>query len=429
VAAALAFNPGAIWAAVEARPYGLSLLVATGLLWLFGAGFLCESPRPGRRAAYAVLALLALYTQYYLGFLLAGGAAALVVAGRWHSLRDYVGWMLLVLVGFMPLLLAVPGQVSSHTGTVEPLSLAAAINYTLAGFEGLVLSTTSLGGGRAGRWLYRGTLAAVIVAANKDLLTGHRRIGSRVVALLVISLVVAGFLVGVQLLFGTWVTEARHMLFVLPAVLLLLYGVSTTGSSLRPVVVVTLLLLSSSGYALYQRYEPLAKHGDHARVAQYLGESVSEGEPILVFPGEQILALNHYFRGHGPLVPLPVPPSLTRYDLSVFVWRDREHVVRTLHDQLGSSDVCWLVTYGIEELLDLSLRSDLLEAVVESGFEVLEHREFQGGALVRQLRVRDDPKQASGIANRVPTGAGVRVPPPRGTIPRRGRSGANAGIS
>jgi mannosyltransferase len=410
IAAALAFSPAAVWAAVEARPYALSLLLATALLAVFAEGFLSDSPRPGRRATYAALGILALYTQYYLGFLLAGGAAALVILGRWRALRDYSGWMLLVGGAFVPLLLTVPGQVASHTDTVQPSSLSEALNSTLARLEDLLLSTASLAGGRAGRWLYRGALAAVILVAHRDLLAGRWKMQPPVVALLVISLVLLGSAFGVQLLLGTQVVAQRHMLFALPALLLLLYAAAAAGGSSRPVALATLLLLSSAGWALHVRYEPLAKHGDHARVAEYLVAAEAEGEPIFVFPGEQALALEHYYGGRNEIVALPAPASLTRYDPRDFAWRDRDHVVRMLHRRVAASETGWLITYGIEQCLDVPFRSELLEAVVESDFEILERRPFHADALLRHLRRRGDPEER-GLRISPPAGRGAREAP------------------
>ena len=78
VAAALvAVNPMLVWFSQEARAYALLVLLAAlaTLLWLRAL----ERPRPGRAAAWSVVAALAVATHYYAIFLVAPQAVWLVV--------------------------------------------------------------------------------------------------------------------------------------------------------------------------------------------------------------------------------------------------------------------------------------------------------------------------------------------------------------
>jgi hypothetical protein len=175
-----------------------------------------------------------------------------------------------------------------------------------------------------------------------------------------------------------------------------LYGLAA-GGPVWPVAVLTLLLTSSGGWALHSRFGSLAKHGDHARVGAFLTEADARGEAIYVFPGEQVLALNHYYEGRGEIHAVPAPPSTSRYDPSRNAWRSREQVEEAFQG-VGTGETCWLVTYGIEQQVGVPLRSDWLESVVASDFRVVESPPFHAGAVVRGLRRRADP--AAGLVER-----------------------------
>lgn len=82
----LALNPVLVWAAFTTRGYALAALLSTALLALGHRAFLAGPARPRAVVLYALVALAALHTQYYLGFLLAGFGAALLVTGRWRAL-------------------------------------------------------------------------------------------------------------------------------------------------------------------------------------------------------------------------------------------------------------------------------------------------------------------------------------------------------
>jgi mannosyltransferase len=76
-AALVAVNPMLVWFSQEARAYALLVLLAAiaALLWLRAL----ERPRPGRAAAWSIVAALALATHYYAVFVVAPMALWLVV--------------------------------------------------------------------------------------------------------------------------------------------------------------------------------------------------------------------------------------------------------------------------------------------------------------------------------------------------------------
>jgi hypothetical protein len=113
-AAAVAFNPFLIYAAVEIRVYAMVILLSALLLLVFFKGYLDPDARPASRIWYGILAASALYTQYYMGFLLVANAVALLILKRWLRLRIYLVQMLAVAAYSAPLLFIIPDQVSSE---------------------------------------------------------------------------------------------------------------------------------------------------------------------------------------------------------------------------------------------------------------------------------------------------------------------------
>ena len=52
------------------RVYALVMLIGAVLIWTFVESFFVDRPKRAALVSYAVVALLGLYTQYYVGFLL-----------------------------------------------------------------------------------------------------------------------------------------------------------------------------------------------------------------------------------------------------------------------------------------------------------------------------------------------------------------------
>ena len=87
VAAVVACSPFVVWAAVELRVYALIVLMSALLLRTFFDAFMEENPGKGAAIAYAVCVAVALYTQYYLAFLVAAQGATLLFYNRRAILR------------------------------------------------------------------------------------------------------------------------------------------------------------------------------------------------------------------------------------------------------------------------------------------------------------------------------------------------------
>jgi mannosyltransferase len=108
-AALLAVSPLLSWYAVDARAYGLLVLVALLSVWALGAAI--EAPSRKRLALWALAAAAAIWTHWFAGFLVLGEALALL----WLR-RD--AWRGVLLAGGAALLAVVPliGLLRDQTG-------------------------------------------------------------------------------------------------------------------------------------------------------------------------------------------------------------------------------------------------------------------------------------------------------------------------
>ncbi|MGE3468319.1 MAG: glycosyltransferase family 39 protein, partial [Pyrinomonadaceae bacterium] len=102
-AAFFALHPYLFWASTEIRVYSLVILLSVALIAAFLDAFWDED-KPGTwpTLKFALLAIAALYTNYYLGGMLAALMLPLVLFRRWRSAAIYVGTMAAVGLAFLP---------------------------------------------------------------------------------------------------------------------------------------------------------------------------------------------------------------------------------------------------------------------------------------------------------------------------------------
>lgn len=128
-----ALTPALLWAATEARVYGLTTLWVSLATLSFARLWMTDSPTPGRDLSlFALWSWLAILTQYYAGFALVGQAAAAFTTRRWGRMLAACAVVGLLL---LPWAATVLHQVEAHPTYLEPAGISSQTWYgTVLGY-------------------------------------------------------------------------------------------------------------------------------------------------------------------------------------------------------------------------------------------------------------------------------------------------------
>lgn len=307
---AFALHPFLIWASLEIRLYSMVVLLAVLLLKFFEDGFLNDSAKRSARALFFLFAVIGLYTNYYIGFLLVGCFIALLVLRRWRPAVNYVLWMSLAGVLFLPLLRAIYTQFSTDSpGFHGDHSIGQGLRIIWNFFLTFILPTeifppenaTTISVVRV--WAVR----LVIIAAVILLFKTRKFLDEKILTYGVICFTISVFLFVSYLFLGDIYVQIRHSA-VLFAPVILLAGLifdRVTKLWINPAAAAAaaLLLLSFFTYSVYSLYPNLTKRGDWIRVAEFIQANEKPGQPIVVFTVFDTLALPYYYRGPNKILP------------------------------------------------------------------------------------------------------------------------------
>ena len=377
VTAVVAFNPFIIYAAVDLRAYGLIVLLSALLLLTYYDAFLSEAPAVGPAAAYAVCVAAALYTQYYLAFLIAAQGITLLL------LRRRVFWRFLVAgaigaAAFAPMIAIVPGQVQNFKEGFAAPSLA----HTLAGLGGILFRYVLPLPFAHAKLAYAGLAVAGAVALAL-LRPSLKSTGN---ALIVVMTGCAAILFAAGAYAGGVHILDRHAASLYVPVTLSIFALiaSLPGENRKRValgwcVAVVLLSLASLG----RTYASAANSGDWIRVTRYLEGNERPGEPIAVFEAENALPLEYYYRGPNRIVAVPEAVDFHRYDVTAFVVRSSAQ----LKSALPRQDRIWLVTAGACNSANVAFGCTTLERYVCEHYRVQSDVAFHGSR-VRLLALK-----------------------------------------
>lgn len=368
VTIAVAFNAFSIWAALEMRVYAAIILLSALLLLTFYDAFLTRTPPVRAWIFYTVCCIAALYTQYYLAFLIAGEGAYLLLSRRGSSFLKYCAAGIAALAAFAPMLAILPGQMQNFRGIYSapetPLHSAAtlvsiAARYLLA--PGALPHTT---------WIY--AFVALVIAAFAFFLRRHIAFPKGDAAALPIITVTAYVLLAAVIYVTREHLLNRHAASLLLPTVFSAYAVAALLREpfrTRAVIGWSCLSLAFAGAALWMTYAPLAKPGDWIRVNAYIRQHESAGQPIAVFQAENELPFLYYYRGLNRVTAIPRAVNFRRYDVADFVVRDEAQVDRAMP---RSTKGIWLITAGECTSANVQYGCGVIESYVAAHYRVVQ---------------------------------------------------------
>lgn len=384
-AAAFAVHQLIVWSTLDIRLYSMITAISAGMLVLFHDGYFGGEAKRTARAAFLTLCVVALYTQYYLGFQLAAFAVALAVCGKWQALKRYILGMIAVGVVFIPMALVVFRQaaiVSGHTDL--DLSAYELLREVYGRFIVLFFSIEWVRPEWLKTWLGRFVAAAFGVLFMVKLI--RQKLQEDRVLAAVVTVQIAFFASSIPIV-GTQPLQARHMIgLVLP--MLLVQFSSLSGFGKPKLLAAWLVIIAAVNLVfLYDEHKSLAKPGDFRRMAEYVMQNEEPGQPVLVVHADGILPFRYYYSGGNGIDALPQQNELTSWDPRRNVFRDRDQIAAAFGRWPNATEF-WLVSDGWCGHGTLDFNCQLLESYVADNFVTVSEEKFNGWSSVRLIRRR-----------------------------------------
>ena len=308
-----ALHPMLIWASLEIRPYALLILLSLLLVKLLFDGFLDPDHRASARIFFLVAAVAALYTNYYLGFLLLALFVPLVLLRRGREAAIYLAMMAITGIVFIPLALQIQSQFAAKTsGYIAPQSVIDCVRTLSHHFLTFLLPTgvtpdiEELVIRPIRAWIVRGAAAIALFFMIKQ----RKDITQQTFVFLTILAAVGLCMMGAYFMLGVGYIMIRHatILFV-PTILFVASLTADLTRKAHPRTntiifsIIACLAISSFSYSLVKQYPTFAKRGDWVRVGKYIELNESSDQPIIVFTTYEALALPNHYRGVNRVLP------------------------------------------------------------------------------------------------------------------------------
>ncbi len=373
-----ALHPYLFWASLEIRLYSLIILLTCLLFEFFCDGYL-QTDKPLKRAQiyFILISILALYTNYYLGFLLVGGFLALLVLRRWQKAKNYFLQMLIVGVAILPLFWIFRLQFSDRTVTFqEEKSLIEGIQIFWNHFLVFALPTEIFTPDELSvvsfirLWLVRAAiLATVFIIVKKR----GKDIDKIILAFGTISATAAAFFLFVYFQLGAGYVAIRHASVYFVSVFIFISAVLVKTLSKKSWVLAVVLYSIFFSYSIFTLYPNLTKRGDWARVATFIERGEKPNQPIISFPVYETIALPYYYKGANLILPDEKFFSFFAEDKAGSPNSYRRQIEFVISGIPPEAKEIWLLT---SELCAVKQSCEPLENFVRANYTVIEEKDF-----------------------------------------------------
>jgi Dolichyl-phosphate-mannose-protein mannosyltransferase len=297
-------NPFTLFAALEIRLYAFLLFLSAMAVYHYMKYYTAGSKK--NLLAFLAICMVALYTQYFFTFLIAGFIFSTLVFKGWKQAFTVGLYVLPVVLLFLPNVLFMSEQLGMVQSQKQVLSLMDRMNLVLHSPQNLLLSLETL---LIHHWLRVAILAACAalfvysyIAASKQNTSSASDYfkvtnfsiltGAAIVAVLAVFIAVTGI-----------DHQDRYFTIALPLFVLSFALIGIHGIFLGRMLFAGFVLY----YALLfvYHYKDPVKQYDYKQIAGYVKQTAKPGEPLLFYHGTLALPFGYYYKGDNPFYSLP----------------------------------------------------------------------------------------------------------------------------
>jgi hypothetical protein len=392
---AFAINPFVVWSALEIRLYALALLLSGLLTLTFCEGFLGRRRSLVLRVGHVLVAVAALYTQYYLGTILVGNVLVLIQQRAWKRLRSYCFCLLGIAIAALPLATILPLQLAAFRGypvSFNPLRAAGIVaeNVEFIVPRGWISSWTQ-------EWQLNAAYVAValtlgVLVSRRE----HDRYASQIFGAMAVAIAVCFFL-AITVLHQQLVVTRQAVALLIPMLFTVIALLGRITPQDRGLWLTEAVYVVAAGASILEAYLPPVKGGDWAHVAAYVDVRIAPSDTIAVFNPEVALPFEFYNTAKNLLVSIPRPVDFdTAFDQRRFAIHNGQELRRAFERAMPARGHIWLISSDQSPKAAVFAGRGLLEEFVKANFIVVRVERFVGSS-VREL-------QPSATRSRRPSG-------------------------
>ena len=373
-------SPLVLTTALEIRYPILVFLLTVLIEYLFLITYYTGKPRIWLRVGYIAAAILGVYTQYYVSFLLVANFFVLLMQNRQKAIKRYLPdmiWPVAALTLLLPYLEYQINHSSSYCSLeVNPKFF---LSFFYHHFNDLVISAPHYSNDLT-NWFLRPVFLGLLILPVflrpvKSFLNNVLK--SQYLYKVVILMILYAFLailLNVTRLYVRYLTVAFVPFWIIGLIVL------NQLRNQKLVIIISLMFIALSiGYFTWCKVSQ-PRGQKYKEIAQYIMENEKPGQPILVYRNQLTLVLNPAYEGKNKIHPIPQEVSPEEaYNLKDWAIENRQEVDSLFRAHSG--ETLWLITTNnswLERRHCIDYNGEILNRYVMDHFDILSERRIKG---------------------------------------------------
>lgn len=311
ITAFFALHPYLIWASLEIRLYSMVILLTVLLLKFFNEGHLNRKDAKTQRKSqiiFIIVAVIGIYTNYYLGFLLVGGFVSLLILRRWQEAKTYFLQMFIVGLAILPLAWAIKMQLADNTEGHQQISgFTEGIRILWGHFLSFVFPTelfpleeqTKVSYARV--WIIRFGILAVILLLLKDRL--RPLLDEKILFFGTNTAIIAAFMLFAFSILGGEYISLRHAAVLFVPLILFISSLLLNLLPQKSWIILAAFFSLLFSYSIYSLYPNLAKRGDWSNIAKFIEANEKPDQPIVTSQVYDAISIPFHYKGVNKVLP------------------------------------------------------------------------------------------------------------------------------
>lgn len=371
-------NPWVVYASLEIRAFALVLFLSLLILINFYNSYYNDQITKANRAIYILLAILGIYTQYYIGFLLFANAVVLLLMKNWRSLRLYILDMtipLCLILIYIPYVISNMNLQSTSLpdSTLGDIGLFKAIRGVISQVTfGYFLPLDIIGSKSLARILKGIIILAFLFSMNYSEINKSLRDLSPCI---IISLVIILFFVAVLYSISQYAVESKYTLVLFFP---LFISILLAFKAIKPGILNLWLMFFAVLFITINvlKYKDLYKVKDFRALGDYIEMNEEAGEPIFVHRNISADNLGYYYGGINKIVPVPGDVNYSG-NFGPEQWEIDEGDIKRLNEEFRKVSYFYVVIDN-SPLRGVSEANTELLKFLKQNFNLLEEKPFKG---------------------------------------------------
>jgi hypothetical protein len=349
--AIIALNPYTFYAALEIRLYAFAILLSEIILILLHDGYLSKQSQKKSRIGYIFINIIAIYTQYYFGFLFIANALAVLVNRRWNRIKSYLIASFIVGLFIIPVLFIVKQQISNHedydAGIDHIPVFSEFVRTIIIGKFSMYVTPIHF----SLPTLIEPLRFARLIIFCLFLLLAFRNCRTFSPEQKSIIAIVVGLIFSFYPVYhykGIGILQHHHTVALyIPLLLFTLFVFYESGKSFSKRIVVPLgssFLLGCYMASSFFIYKPLSKIGEWIEVASYVEKYELSNQPIILFNKTSGALFSHYYSGKNRQIPLPRKDDFSSTHPNSYKLRNESEITGQISQNNNNPEYLWVVT-------------------------------------------------------------------------------------